>query len=145
MHLSGLSFQNVQPNSAPASPGSPGIAVPAPGAPAPQAAPPGGSSFMTLAMLLMFVPILFLMFRRNKKEADARKSLKKGDRIASTSGLVGELLEMDERFAKVKLGPGNTVTMLTSSLLPLETAPIAKADDKDLKDLKDAKAAAEKK
>jgi hypothetical protein len=35
--------------------------------------------------------------------------------------------------------------MLTSSLLPLETTPVAKADDKDLKDLKEAKAAADKK
>jgi len=97
-------------------------------------------------MVLMFVPILFLMFRRNKKEQEARSKLKKGDRIASTSGLVGELIEMDEKFAKVKLGPGNTVTMLTSSLQPLDVAaPAAKTDDKDLKDLKEAKAAADKK
>jgi preprotein translocase subunit YajC len=102
---------------------------------------------MTLAMLLMFVPILFLMFRRNKKEQDARKGLKKGDRVASQSGLVGELIEMEERFSKVKLGPGNTVTMLTSSLQPLDAAAPSKQkeDDKALKDLKDAKAAVEKK
>jgi preprotein translocase subunit YajC len=95
-------------------------------------------------MFLMFVPVLFLMFRRNKKEQDARAKLKKGDRIASQSGLVGELVELDARFAKVKLGPGNTVTMLASSILPLDAAP-AKSDDKELKDLKDAKATADKK
>jgi preprotein translocase subunit YajC len=147
VHVSGLSLlQNIQPHDAPAAGGTPGIAV-SPGAPAPPAAAPGGSPFMSFAMLLMLVPVFFLMFRRNKKDEAARKSLKKGDRIASTSGLVGELVEMDERFAKVKLGPGNTVTMLTSSLLPLETTPAggAKADDKDLKDLKEAKAAADKK
>ena len=147
MHLSGLALQNVQPSPAPVSPGAPGtpgVSVPAPAGGA-QPPPPGGSPFFTLAMVLMFVPILFLMFRRNKKEQEARAKLKKGDRITSTSGLVGELIEMDERFAKVKLGPGNTVTMLTSSLQPLDPAPGAKAGDKDLKDLKDAKAAAEKK
>jgi preprotein translocase subunit YajC len=146
VHLSGLALQNVQPNSvaAPASPpGTPGIAVAPAGGAAP-AAPPGGSPYMSLIMVLMFAPILFFMFRRNNKEREARAKLKKGDRIASTSGLVGELIEMDERFAKVKLGPGNTVTMLTSSLLPLETAP-AKTDDKDLKDLKEAKATGDKK
>ena len=74
-------------------------------------------------MVLMFVPFLFLMFRRNKKEQEARAKLKKGDRIVSQSGLVGELVEMDERFAKVKLGPGNTVTMLACSLQPLD--PVA--------------------
>ena len=105
MHLSGLALQNVQPNTAPAAPATPGISVTGtPGAAAPPASQ-GGSPFFTLAMLLMFVPILFLMFRRNKKEQEARGKLKKGDRIVSQSGLVGELLEMDERFAKVKLGP----------------------------------------
>jgi preprotein translocase YajC subunit len=147
VHLSLLALQNVQPNAAPASappPGAPGIAVAPAGGAAPPPAP-GGSPYMSLIMVLMFAPILFFMFRRNNKEREARGKLKKGDRIASTSGLVGELIEMDERFAKVKLGPGNTVTMLTSSLLPLEPAPAAKTDDKDLKDLKEAKATGDKK
>jgi preprotein translocase subunit YajC len=146
VHLSGFALQNVQPNSAaPAAPppGAPGVAVAPAGGAAPP--PPGGSPYFTLIMVLMFVPILFLMFRRNKKEQEARAKLKKGDRITSTSGLVGELIEMDERFAKVKLGPGNTVTMLTSALLPLEPTPAAKSDDKDLKDLKEAKATGDKK
>jgi len=150
VYLTGLAFQNVQPNaaSAPAAPapGAPGIAVTPGSAPASAAPSQGGSPFFTLAMVLMFVPILFLMFRRNKKEQEARGKLKKGDRIVSQSGLVGELVEMDERFAKVKLGPGNTVTMLASSLQPLDPVPASsKNDDKDLKDLKEAKAAAEKK
>jgi preprotein translocase subunit YajC len=147
VHLSGLALQNVQPSPAPVSEpgaqGTPGVAVPAPGAGA-QSPSSGGSPFFSLAMVLMFVPILFLMFRRNKKEQEARGKLKKGDRIVSQSGLVGELMEMDERFAKVKLGPGNTVTMLASSLQPLDPTP-AKSEDKDLKDLKEAKASAEKK
>jgi preprotein translocase YajC subunit len=96
-------------------------------------------------MLLAFAPLLFVMFRRNKKESDARAKLKKGDKVVSHSGLVGELMEMEERFAKVKLGPGNTVTMLSNSIQPLESAAAPKADGKDLKDLKDAKAVAEKK
>jgi preprotein translocase subunit YajC len=94
--------------------------------------------------LLILVPFIFLMLRRSKKENEARSKLKKGDRISSQSGLVGELVDLDERFAKVKLGPGITVQMLASSIQPLDPTP-AKADDKDLKDLKDAKAAAEKK
>jgi len=145
VHLSGLALQNVQPNSAPAAPATPGISVPAsPGGAAPPS-PGGGSPFSMVLMLLMFVPILFFMFRRNKKEQEARGKLKKGDKIVSQSGLVGELMEIEERFAKVKLGPGNTVTMLTSSLQPLDPTPAAKPGDKDLKDLKDAKAAGEKK
>jgi preprotein translocase subunit YajC len=99
----------------------------------------------SMLMMLVFVPILFLMFRRNKTEKDARAKLKKGDRVVSQSGLVGELIEMEDRFAKVKLGPGNTVTMLTSSIQPLDPVVPAKGGETDLKDLKDAKVAGDKK
>jgi preprotein translocase subunit YajC len=74
-----------------------------------------------LLPFLIFVPILFLMFRRQKKESEARSHLKKGDRIVSTSGLIGELLEMDERVAKVKLAPGVTVSMLSNTVSPFTT------------------------
>ena len=148
MHLSALAFQqNIAPvvQSAPpaANPTTAGTTVGSNPGPAPAAQQP--SMLPSLLMMLVFVPILFLMFRRNSTEKAARAKLKKGDRIVSQSGLVGELMEMDDRFAKVKLGPGNTVTMLVSSLQPLDPTPAAKAGDKDLKDLKDAKAAADKK
>jgi preprotein translocase subunit YajC len=112
------------------------------GAPPPQGSAPGGGLIMFLPLLLL-VPFLFLSFRRQKKEQAARGSLKKGDQVVSQSGLVGELMEMDERFAKVKIAPGTTVKMLATSVSPLEAAkPVA--DDK-LKDLKDAKTATDKK
>ena len=137
---SALSFQATGPK------GSPGIAQD--GAPAAGGAPSGagGGAFSMLLPLLIMVPFLFLMFRRQKKEAQARSSLKKGDRVVSASGLIGELMEMDERVAKVKIAPGTTVQMLVSSLSPMVEAAAKKADDdKDLKDLKDAKVAADKK
>ena len=113
------------------------------GAPAPGAPPaaPSGGGWISFLPILMILPVFFLMSRRNKKEADARGSLKKGDQVASTAGLVGELMEMDERFAKVKIGPGITVKMLASSLMPLDPGPAkkepektdAKSDDKTAK------------
>lgn len=108
----------------------------APGAPpgAPPAAPPGGG-WISFLPILMILPVFFLMSRRNKKEAEARGSLKKGDQVAS-GGLVGELIEMDERFAKVKVGPGITVKMLASSLMPLDPVKVEdkeKAADKNEK------------
>jgi preprotein translocase subunit YajC len=88
---------------------------------------------------LIMVPFLFMMFRRQKKEQEARSKLKKGDRIASNSGLVGELVEVDERFAKVKLAPGITVTMLANSVAPLDAGG-AKAQEKAEKTEKKAEA-----
>jgi preprotein translocase subunit YajC len=64
--------------------------------------------------------------------------------VISQSGLLGELVDIDDRIAKVKIGPGTNVQMLVSSISPDEVAA-AKADDKQLKDLKDAKVAADKK
>jgi preprotein translocase subunit YajC len=101
---------------------------------APQGGPPGGGLF-TFLPFLIFIPILFMMFRRQKKEADQRKSLKKGDRVVSNSGLVGELVDLDERFAKVKIAPGTTVQMLANSVSPFG-AEIAKASGQELKDAK---------
>lgn len=86
--------------------------------------------------LLMIVPILFMSFRRQKKEAEARKGLKKGDRVLTNGGMVGELVEMDERLAKLKIAPGTTITVLSSVVSPFETAPA---------EVKDAKFAMEKK
>ncbi len=131
-------FQNAGPKA-----GTPGVAqdpAGAAGAAPAQAAPPGGALTMFLPLLIM-VPFLFLMFRRQKKEQDSRKGLKKGDKVVTQAGLIGELLEMDEKIAKVKIAPGVNVQVLASSLGPLAAEP-AKADDKDLKDLKEAKAAA---
>ncbi len=130
-----LALQTVPPKS-----GTPGVAHDATSSPsAPQSAPAGGG-IITFLPIIMIVPFLFLMFRRQKKEAEQRSKLKKGDRVVSSSGLIGDLIEMDERIAKVKIAPGTTVQMLVSAISPLEQAATAK--DSELKDLKDAKAVA---
>jgi preprotein translocase subunit YajC len=134
VHLELFALQNVQPKA-----GTPGVAQESGGGGAAPAAAPGGGMMMILPLLIM-VPFLFLTFRRQKKEQQQREKLKKGDRVASTSGLIGELMELDERFAKVKIAPGTTVQMLASSIAPLEDKATTAA-----KDLKDAKVADEKK
>jgi preprotein translocase subunit YajC len=119
--------------------------APATGGAQQPAAPSLGMAF--LLPLLILVPFFFFSSRRQKKEQAERAKMKRGDKVLSTSGLVGELMELDERFAKVKLAPGITVQMLASTLGPLE-APAADApkstDKDDLKDLKDAKVLADK-
>ena len=129
-------FQAVQPKT-----GTPGVAEPAG---APPASGGGGSPPSMITMLLPFlilVPFLFLSFRRQKKEAAARGSLKKGDRVVTQSGLIGELVDLDERIGKVKIAPGTTVQVLASALSPFEPT-VAKPETKGLEDLKEAKATA---
>lgn len=122
----------------------PGAAPAQGGGPAPQGSPPGSMVSMLLPFLIL-IPFLFLSFRRQKKEQQARANLKKGDRVVTGGGLIGELVELDERVAKVKIAPGTTVSVLASNVSSFEASADASKTDKDLADLKDAKAAADKK
>ena len=133
-------FQNVQPKQ-----GTPGVvtegAAPA-GAPA-SSSPPSSMITMLLPFLIL-VPFLFLSFRRQKKEKAARGSLKKGDRVVTQAGLIGELVDLDDRIGKVKIAPGTTVQVLASALSPFDMSAASdkKSETKDLEDLKEAKAGA---
>jgi preprotein translocase subunit YajC len=126
--------------------GTPGITVQdTTPAPAQHEQQSGGSMWVMMApIFVVMVVMLFMNKSQKKKDADIRSKLKKGDRVISQSGLLGELVDIDDRIAKVKIGPGTNVQMLVSSIGPYEIAA-AKADDKQLKDLKDAKVAADKK
>lgn len=137
-----FSFQNVAPKA-----GTPGVEAPAAGGGAPQqSAPPGGSMLTMLLPILILVPFLFMTFRRNKKEAEARKLLKKGDRVVTQAGLIGELVGFEDNVARVKIAPGTTVSVLGSSVSQFNAdAGAANKTDKELADLKEAKATADKK
>jgi preprotein translocase subunit YajC len=136
-----LLAQNVGPKSA-----APGVVQDS--APAQSGSPPSSSAFGTftpiLMMLVIFVPFFLLMSRKQKKEAQARSSLKKGDRVMSNAGLVGELVDMDERIAKVKIAPGVTVQLMANTVSPFAEAP-SKGSGPAPKELKEAKVASDKK
>jgi preprotein translocase subunit YajC len=135
-----LLAQNVQPKAGTTTPGTAtdGTAAPS-GGNAPPSSPIAG--FMPiLMMLVIFVPFFLLMSRRQKKEAQARASLKKGDRVMTNAGLVGELVEMDDRLAKVKIAPGVTVQIVANTV-----TPFAEPEKAPAKELKEAKAVSEKK
>lgn len=112
-------------------------AQPAPAGAAPQAPPPSmGILGSPLFLMLLFLPFIFLMWRRNKKENEARSKLKKGDKVIA-GGLIGEITDMDERVAKVKIAPGVTVQVLTTALSVYEDASTKAAES--MKDAAKAK------
>jgi len=119
----------LQPSAAKA--GSPAAAGPAqPSTPAGGGQPPPPSMGILgspLFLMLMFVPFIFMMWRRNKRENDARAKLKKGDKVLA-AGIVGEIVDTDDRMAKVKIAPGVTVQILSTSLSPLEEPKPADAN-----------------
>ncbi|MGH7329772.1 MAG: preprotein translocase subunit YajC, partial [Polyangiaceae bacterium] len=83
------------------------------------AASPPSLGMAFLLPLLILVPFFLLSSRRQKKEESARQQLKRGDKVVSNAGLVGELVEIDHKYAKVKLAPGITVQMLANTVGPL--------------------------
>ena len=95
---------------------------------------------MPLLMLLFFVPVFFLMSRRQKKETAARQALKKGDRVVTNAGLIGQLVDMGDQVAKVKIAPSVEVQVLSSTV-----SPYADPEKAQSKDLKEAKATSDKK
>jgi len=132
-----LLAQNVQPKAT-----TPGVGVaqdsspPATGGGA-QAGSPLSGFVMPLMMLVIFVPFFFLMNRKQKKETQARASLKKGDRVMTNAGLIGELMEHDDRVARVKIAPGVSVQIVANTISPF-TEP-EKAPSKDLKEAAEKK------
>jgi preprotein translocase subunit YajC len=135
-----LLAQNAQPKG-----GAPGVvqdATPGPlgGASASSSSSPLAGFTPMLVMLVIIVPFWFLMSRRTKKETQARAALKKGDRVVSTAGLIGELVEMDERIAKVKISPSVTVQLVANTI-----SPYVEVERAGTKELKEAKAGSDKK
>jgi preprotein translocase subunit YajC len=126
VHFEALTLQPAGPK---AGMGETTASTAAPSAPAGGQPQQPGGAWISFLPMLMIVPVFWLMSRKNKKEADARSKMKKGDQVVSTGGLVGELVEVDDRFAKVKIGPGLTAKMLVSALSPLDPTP-AVADKK---------------
>ncbi len=86
-------------------------------------------------MFLMFVPLILLLFwqtrSQQKKQEKAVAELKKGDRVVTQSGLVGRLLELDSRYARLELAPGVKVQVLRTSLSGRDTEDSAKAGAED--------------
>lgn len=125
--------------------GTPGTAAPPPDTAASSSAQGSPPSTWVLLLPMLVVVVFMLVTSRNqqKRDAQTRAKLKRGDRVVSQSGLIGELVDLDDKVAKVKIAPGTNVQMLISSVSPYEpTASTSGAGgaDKALKDLKDAKA-----
>jgi preprotein translocase subunit YajC len=101
-----------------------------------QAQNPMGGGLMMFMPIVMIAFIFFTQWRKGKKDKEVLATLKKGDRVVSQSGLIGELVEMDARIAKVQISRGTIVQMLVTSLSPLDP-PEGTRDAKDTTNAKE--------
>lgn len=96
-----------------------------PAAPAGGSSAPGGALSGILPMLLMVPLILLLVFSsrsQQKKQAATIAGLKKGDRVLTEGGIVGRLVEIGERYAKLEIAPGVKIEVLKARLAGADTA-----------------------
>jgi preprotein translocase subunit YajC len=130
-----LSFQNVPPapgretNAITIAPSTPGTA-PSASDSHPAAGAAGGGGLAGIApMLLMVVPLVLLMVFTNrsqaKKQGKVIASLQKGDKVIISGGLMGKLVEIGDRVAKVELAPGMKIDVLKSGILGKDDAETA--------------------
>jgi preprotein translocase subunit YajC len=123
--------------------------APAPGQPVqgPPEAPPGGAPPMSsmTTILFMLMPVLLIVFtmrNQSKKQKAIEQNLKTGDTVVTQSGLIGKIIEMNERTVRLEIAPGVNVRLLKTAIQGIDagdTKVDPKADVKDSKDGKDAK------
>ena len=87
-----------------------------------QQAPVGGGASMWIRLLLMFVVMYFFMIRpqrKQQKELEAfQNSLKKGDKvIIGNSGIFGEIVEVTDRTALVRVDGDTKLRVVKSALV----------------------------
>ena len=85
-------------------------------------------------LLVMALPLLLLVFmtrNQSKKQKELEASLKVGDRVVTQAGLIGKIIDMGERTAKIEIAPGVNVQMLKTAIQGPDVVPDAKGASKD--------------
>ena len=93
-----------------------------------QGQPQGSSASLWIMLLLMFVVMYFFMIRpqrKQQKELEAfQNSLKKGDKVViGNSGIFGEIVEVNDRTALVRVD-GDTKLRVAKSALVRDTSDV---------------------
>src|SRR5688500_19377727 len=121
-----FSLQNIPP-----APGKPGEAAPsAPPSPASAPQDPGIMAYLPFLVIALMIPLLLSQRSQSKKQAAAVAALTKGDRVLMQGGLIGKLVEVGDRYAKVELSPGVKVDVLKNALLGKDTPETAAQAEK---------------
>jgi len=83
-----------------------------------------GMLFPILLLLPLILVLLWSSRSQQKRQQAAISGLKKGDRVVTQSGLVGKLLEIGDRYAKLEIAPGVKIEVLRSGLLGKDTGDV---------------------
>jgi len=98
-------------------------------------APPAGqqssqSPVGTIVMIVLFFGIMYVMMirpqqRKDKERREMLSQIKKGDRVLFAGGLIGEVAQLDEKTAKIKVADNLRLEVARGSI----TAVLTGEDD----------------
>ena len=95
---------------------------------------PQGGMFQFLMPFLIVAFIYFFMLRpmnkQRKEQEELNKSLRKGDKVVTTSGLIGTITAIDDKEATIEIAERVRVRMLRDSITRKYEATEAKPDTK---------------
>lgn len=67
----------------------------------------GSSSLLIFALPVLLIGFMFITQRRRQKAAQSlQASLGVGDEVTTTSGMIGLITALDDRFATLEVSPG---------------------------------------
>jgi preprotein translocase subunit YajC len=119
LYFAVLGFQSVPPAPGRSETSAPAVPAKAPTSAPSDAPPPGGGAFGALFPLLLVGMLVFIFWTnrsQQKKQSEAIAGLKKGDRVVTQSGLIGRLVDIEPKYAKLEIAPGVKVQVLRTSL-----------------------------
>jgi preprotein translocase subunit YajC len=82
---------------------------------------PANPMFGTILMIAGFILIFYFLIwrpqsRRAKQQRDLISSIKVGDEVMTSGGIVGKVTKLDDGFTVVEIAPGVEVTMQKASV-----------------------------
>ena len=90
----------------------------------------GGGSVQSLVfMLLMFAVFWFILIRpQQKKQKELDNKLKKGDRVFTNAGIVGKIVELNDRRVTLEVSKGVNMVFLRTAIGGLDEGDPAKTE-----------------
>ncbi len=77
----------------------------------------GGGALQLLFPVLIFVAFYFFLIRpQQKKQKDLDNKLKKGDRVFTNAGIIGKVVEINDRRITLEVAKGVNMTFLRTAI-----------------------------
>jgi len=95
----------------------------------------GGGALQLLFPVLIFVAFYFFLIRpQQKKQKELDNKLKKGDRVFTNAGIIGKIVELNDRRVTLEVSKGVNMVFLRTAIGGVDEGDPVKTDaDKDAK------------